>query len=144
VTSPLLGTESFQDPSVVSGAGSAIEGAVYSIPKSPSTTSPVVARFRANFRARYHEDPGVPADVAYDALRILVWATRRVPAGLPQDQVGAAVRDQLYGLRNFDGASGLTTFDHNGDAVKPFEFRVIRSGKFVPADRQLPAANGAQ
>lgn len=136
VGAPLLGTESFQDPVVVSGAGPAIEGAVYSIPRSPDTSSAAVSRFLAGFQRRFRESPGVPADVAYDALNILVSAANSVPRA-DGDSLAIAVKNQLYELRGYDGASGGTTFDRNGDAVKPFEFRVIRGGQFVRAEQQL-------
>jgi branched-chain amino acid transport system substrate-binding protein len=144
VTTPLLGTESFQDVSVVSGAGKAIEGAVYSIPKSPDGASPRVQAFRESFKQRFGEDPGVPADVVYDALHLLVEGARSAPPTATGPALAEAVRDYLYKVRDYGGASGLTNFDANGDAIKPFEFRTIRDGRFVPTERQIDMTDGAK
>lgn len=128
---PLLGTETFADPAVLNGAGSAMEGAVYSIAQSPDATAPKVAAFRSAYKKRFGKEYGAPGDVAYDAVYILKWAI---------DQVGykaTAVKDKLYELRDYDGVSGLTTFDKNGDAIKPFELRTVHSGKTEKCSKQL-------
>lgn len=137
VEAPLLGTESFEDESIVSKGGDAVEGAHYSIPRSPDESSPVVKKFKKDYKERFEEKPGVPADVAYDALHILAWAARNVSTDLEGDEFSKAVRDQLYELEDYEGAAGPTTFNEKGDAVKPFTFKVITNGEFKRAEKQL-------
>lgn len=120
-----LGTETFEDPGMLEQAGGAAEGVLYLLPKSPAPESGMARHFREAFKAKFGEDPGVPADVAYDALLILKWAIEKV--GYDPEKV----KNQLYLLKNWEGASGITTFDSNGDAIKPFDLKTIKSGQFT-------------
>lgn len=78
-------------------------------------SSPRAARFAAAFRARYGEDPGAFAALAYDAVWLLAQAARR--AG-PEPR---AIRDYLATLgaaggdSAFVGAAGTVRYDRNGD-----------------------------
>lgn len=47
--------------------------------------------------------------------------------GISADQI----RQQLLTLKDFSGAAGLTTFDKNGDVIKPFVFKKVENGKFI-------------
>lgn len=120
-----LGTETFEDPGILQQAGQAAEGVLYLLPKSPDPQSGKAKHFREAFRTKFGEEPGVPADVAYDALFILKWAIERV--GYDPDKI----KDQLYLLKDWEGASGLTSFDSNGDAIKPFDLKTVKSGQFT-------------
>ena len=42
-----------------------------------------------------------------------------------------AIRDSLARVRDFEGASGLTTFDEKGEVQKPMKFMTIKNSKFV-------------
>ena len=39
------------------------------------------------------------------------------------------LKERLYALKNFNGASGTISFDDNGDVTKPFEIGQIRNSK---------------
>ena len=41
---------------------------------------------------------------------------------------GPGIRDFLYRVRDYAGASGTITFDKNGDVVKPFAIKTIEAG----------------
>ncbi|MEA1929669.1 MAG: hypothetical protein U9M92_02185 [Patescibacteria group bacterium] len=41
-------------------------------------------------------------------------------------------RDYLYGVENYPGVGGLTTFDENGDVVKPIMLKTIKDGEIMP------------
>jgi branched-chain amino acid transport system substrate-binding protein len=120
-----LGTETFEDPAILTQAGSAAEGVVYLIPGTPNDQSLMRKNFLENFKKKFNEAPGVPADVAYDAVYILKRAIDK--AGYNSEKI----KDQLYKLKDWEGASGLTSFDSNGDAIKPFDVKTIKDGKFT-------------
>jgi len=41
---------------------------------------------------------------------------------------GPGIRDFLYQVRNYAGASGTITFDQNGDVIKPYAIKIIEGG----------------
>lgn len=121
---PFLGTETFETKEILQIAGDAAEGAIYTYPKSPDANNAVVKSFREAHMKRFNEPFGVPGDVAYDALRMLVKAIEEGKGDTEQ------VKAALYKSVDFPGASGPITIDVKGDAVKPFELKTIRGGKF--------------
>jgi len=46
------------------------------------------------------------------------------------------IKDYLYTVRNYPGASGITTFDKNGDVVKSIFIKIYRDGKVTPYENQ--------
>jgi branched-chain amino acid transport system substrate-binding protein len=42
------------------------------------------------------------------------------------------IKDQLYKIKDYPGASGKTSFDENGDALKEIIIKTIKNGQFVP------------
>lgn len=121
----ILSTQSFDDPQILSTAGNAAEGVIFSVPKPPDTSDPIVSRFRESYLAAYQKQPGVCSDSGYDSVRIIAWAIKI--AG----KDGSAIQRQLTQLRDFAGAAGITTFDSHGDVIKPFIFKVVRNRHFL-------------
>ena len=37
----------------------------------------------------------------------------------------------MYSVKDYPGMGGVTTFDENGDVVKPIVVRIVRNGEFV-------------
>ncbi len=70
-------------------------------------------KFAAAYKAASGKDPSVYCDTTYDAIVMIVKAIEK--AGVYD---GEAVRDALLKMgQNYDGASGIITFDDNGDRV---------------------------
>jgi branched-chain amino acid transport system substrate-binding protein len=44
---------------------------------------------------------------------------------------GLNIRDGLYKVNNYPGVSGITTFDFNGDVIKPVAIKTVQNGSFV-------------
>ena len=86
---------------------------------------PAVRRFTDRYRARYNENPDIFSAQAYDVMMMIAGGIR---AGAT---TGSALRDYLLRNKDFQGASGLTTFRPDGDVEKrPFIIQ-IRDGRFV-------------
>ena len=81
------------------------------------------------YRAKYGEDPDVYAAHGYDALKILVQAINTAQSAHPDD-----IRLALNGIHEYAGASGLTTFDKNGDVIRHPKIMIIRQGHPVAYD----------
>lgn len=122
LTFPILGTETAEDPTIIVNAKEAAEGLIYSVPSKPSNSDARVAHFLEAYKAKYGKDPGICADAAYDALYLLVDAIRNIGYD------GPAIRDYLFKVKDYHGAAGLTTFDENGDCIKPFIFKKVENG----------------
>jgi len=127
VSVPILSVQAFDDPEIIKLAGNAADGVVYSIPKPPDPSDPVVANFRSAYSKAYGKQPGVCSDTGYDALRIIAWAFEQGAS------TGPEIRDKLLSLKNFPGAAGPTTFDSHGDVTRQFIFRRIENEKVVDA-----------
>ena len=120
-----LSVQAFDDPKILETAENAAEGVIFSVPKPPDLTDPIVRNFVARYRQRFNREPGVCSDTGYDALRIVAWAISE--AGYS----GPKIQQQLLKLKEFPGAAGITTFDSNGDVVRAFTFKTVKNGKFV-------------
>jgi branched-chain amino acid transport system substrate-binding protein len=78
---------------------------------SPHPGLPAFEAFKAAFEKRWGVLPGVYSDTAYDAVMLIARAIER--AGVYD---GAAIKAALYEVGvNFSGASGIVTWDKNGD-----------------------------
>jgi len=70
-------------------------------------------KFAAAYEAAFKEVPSVYCDTTYDAVKLIAQAIEK--AGKYD---GAAIKDALLEIgQNYDGASGIITFDNKGDRV---------------------------
>jgi branched-chain amino acid transport system substrate-binding protein len=119
-----LSVQAFDDPKILETAKGAAEGVIFSVPKPPDPSNSIVKNFIDKYTQKFNREPGVTSDTGYDALKIIVWAMNQ--AGTSSEEV----RRQLLTMKDFPGAAGLTTFDKNGDVIKPFIFKEVKGGKF--------------
>ncbi len=122
----IMGEVSFEDPAVVEVAGDASEGAMYPYPVDPDPDDPAVENFRKGYREKYNKEPGIAVDTSYDAVRMVCAAIEKT-----NSVEGDNIRRGLNMLKDYHGASGVMTFDENGDVHKPTGIRVIRNGEFT-------------
>lgn len=127
---PIIASETFDDPRTIADGGSAAEGVVFPSPAAFDTQNELGHKFYEAFKTEYGEEPGITADTAYDALRIVAAAFESGASSGPE------VRDYLLNLKDFPGVAGATTFDEKGDAPKEIMFYQVREGKAVPLDAQ--------
>lgn len=125
ITLPFIATDtSIATEDVIDTAGSAAEGLVF--PFSATPTNSGYAHFVKAYKAKYHSDPTAFAPESYDATMLLI---KSIAQG---DRSGDSIATQLMKTgNNFDGASGIITFDQNGDVQKPLVIRTVKNGQFV-------------
>jgi len=129
INTQFLSVVSFEDPKMLELAGSAAEGVIYSTPAvSMQDTSSGVRTFVDRFSKKYGREPGLFAAHGYDAMHILALAIEK--GGFTAD----GIRNSLYRIQNYPGVSGLTSFDSNGDVIKPVKLKTVRNGKFMDYD----------
>lgn len=127
ISTPMIGLFTSQNPEILRIAGEAAQGYRYAYFTTDSSTEKAKA-FTQAYRERYGEDPEVFATKSYDALSLLGIAMRNCP-----DPANAeCVKEGLYGIRGYEGASNTITIDEYGDlASERFTMKKVRDGQFV-------------
>jgi branched-chain amino acid transport system substrate-binding protein len=127
VSIPVFTTPVFEDPANLRKLGRLAEGILYTYYGSfdPEAHSGVTADFVNSYELHFGEPPTYYAALAYDAARILTSAL--VASQFDVDKV----KDSLYGIQDFQGVTGATSFDRNGDVSKPITLKTVRGGRFV-------------
>ncbi len=124
IQTQIVGPTALQTPDFLTAAGSAAEGVLYSAPKFDKT-SPAVKDFENKFKQKYNKTIGFRTVIAYDAVFIIAEALKKC------EQDVECVKMALYNTKNYEGLSGLTSFDENGDVEKPLTIMTVKNGKFV-------------
>lgn len=109
-------------------AGQAGEGVEIVLPR-PSQSEEAKS-FAQNYQKRFGEHATVVNHYAarsYDALKLLVRAMQAC-----QGWEARCVRDQLFKVQNYEGASGRITFDQAGDVTYPLTHFRIQGNEFLP------------
>lgn len=123
----IIGADSMATQEIRDATGDAIEGVIYSFPQFDEE-SEIVMNFQDRFEALFgHKSDLVNvAAHGYDAMNILSVALD----GVPYENVDK-VKNNIYNIKNYDGVSGSTTFDENGDVIKPYGIYTIKNGESV-------------
>jgi len=123
----VLGSPLFEDPEIIEKAGDIAEGAIYSYYGTfdPKSQDARILEFIKKFKEKYGVEPEYYAPIGYDAVKILALAIEK--RGFQPEQI----KNSLYQIKNFPGLSGTTSFDKNGDVIKPVILKTIKESKFV-------------
>jgi branched-chain amino acid transport system substrate-binding protein len=95
---------------------------------------PRVRAFVREYRTRYGRAPDAFAAQAYDAVRVVAVAVKRLGPAVYRapDQVDRVrLRDVLAGLRDYPGVTGTITFDRLGNPARDVQLLRVDSGKLV-------------
>ena len=124
----LVGPDGWDSPDLVKVAGSAIEGGYFSNHYSPDDRRPEVVAWVKKYRERHGQVPDALGTLAYDGTKLLLEAIRKAGSDDPRK-----IRDALASIRDFNGVTGKSTLDRNGDSVKSAAIVKIEGGrqKFV-------------
>jgi branched-chain amino acid transport system substrate-binding protein len=135
LTYPIIGSDGVFSDKFIELGGKAVEGARVTTAYVVDETVPRSAKFAQRVRERTGAEPDTWAGQSYDVLHLLAKAA----ADAGPDR--AAIRDYLAAIdspdKAFDGLTGLTYFDANGDCVKPVVVAIVKDGKFRVAPEQL-------
>ena len=134
---PVLSVSALAEGTLLKGKGAVFDGILFARPAyDPEGGNPAASEFAAAYAANYGREADIYAAHAYDAVRILAEVMSKGDLG------AEAIRAGLLALRNYPGASGLTSFDAHGDVVQPFQICIVQGGRAVPLksvmDKVLP------
>lgn len=122
---PMYGVDALYQPALIELGGDAVEGLTISAFFSMDNPDPAVQEFVEAFRAKYDSDPATYHAYAYDATMCIVEA---IKASGPDRE---KINEYLTTLSGLSGASGVNSFDENGDVLKDAIRIVIQDGKFT-------------
>ncbi|MFC1654181.1 ABC transporter substrate-binding protein, partial [Myxococcota bacterium] len=111
---------------LVEWAGRYLPGAVFTDGFFQNSTRESTRTFVEAYRARFGKDPERLSALGYDNALILKTLFEQTPPCSTAD-----LRDALLDLRDFDGATGPTSFGPDGDARKELFLLTIRGGAIV-------------
>lgn len=126
IKTQILGTVGIEGPDFINIAGECAEGLVYTVPAfDPDAQDPVMNTYQEAYIKKYGKKSEIFAATAYDALNIIALMIQKY--GNDPDKIKAG----LYALKDYPGVSGVTSFDENGDVVKPVIFKTVKNQQYT-------------
>ncbi len=127
VTEPIfLGTNAWNDQRLVSIAGAAAEGAVFTDSFFRKDPSPIAARFVEEFRKAYQRDPDSLEAMAYDSAKFLRDLLQQRQVSSPSE-----LKQEISRFDKFQGVSGLKGFDEHGRGIRSLLLLKVKDGQIV-------------
>jgi len=126
INAQFIGGEGTKDQSVLDAAGNAAEGIIGTIPHAENSAAR--EKFISDFNKEYGTEPGITADAAYDIIGLLKVAIGKCGSADSTE----CLKNALYAIKNYDGASGKISFDGKGDVQKTYDLITVKQGQFVP------------
>ena len=116
----------FEISDIIRTAGEAAEGVIFAYPAfDPEKGGELTRTFSNKFKTKYGVLPDPEAAFSYDALKILALAMEK--GGGQSD----GIKKALYEIKDYQGVTGETTFDRNGDVLKPVGFKKVQNGRYI-------------
>lgn len=82
-------------------------------------------RFREKYRGKYSQDPEVFAATAYDAIKLIT-------DGMKKEGYDALkIANYLKNVKDYQGATGVTTFLPSGEVLQPVALKTVKDGGFA-------------
>lgn len=126
ITTPIIGGDATNDPTVAKTAGKAAEGFTVTTAPLPQFIT-AAAPFLTDYKAAYSAAPGPYSIYEYDAIAVTADAIKRAGSADPQK-----ITDALKATKDFQGLTGSINFEDTGDRANPvYITAVIKNGEFV-------------
>ena len=124
---PVLGSDSWGSPELLTLCGKDCEGYYFSTHYSPESATPEAKKFIQNYQAMYGKAPDDVAALTYDSFGLLWTAVKNAKA---PDR--ASIRDALAKLSGYNGVTGTMQFkEGSGDPIKSCVIVQVKDGKFA-------------
>ena len=114
-----------ENPKVIEIAGKGADSVFYSYPSfQVNSGNKIVQKFVTDYKNKYGNDPDVLGAYGYDLVGITLMALK------DNSESSDRIKTALYNIKNYQGVTGHTSFDSNGDVTKTAGIKVILDGKF--------------
>jgi branched-chain amino acid transport system substrate-binding protein len=135
INTQLIGGDGVNSQQFIDLAGGAAEGTYVTCPFLFDLGGERAQKFAEAFHKKYNREPDAWSALSYDAIQILAAAIKAKGA------TREGILEYLKGVNSpenaFDGLTGTTYFDAEGDCKKPVQVALVKGGKFVAAPMQL-------
>ncbi|MGI6005662.1 MAG: ABC transporter substrate-binding protein [Christensenellales bacterium] len=125
---PIVGVDGIYSPALIELGGADVEGVTFSAFFSDVNPDPVVQEFVKLYQEANGEAPSTYAAYAYDAGLCVLEALKNAGADRTK------INDYLTTLSGLNGATGVTTFDENGDVNRVPSMVAVVGGAFEVID----------
>jgi branched-chain amino acid transport system substrate-binding protein len=122
----IFGNTDYEVDELLKIAGKAAEGAIYATPRfNPEQGGAIQKQFAAKFKEKHHKDPSLFQANAYDLVHFIAAAFKANGTN------GDALVKYVPTIRDYEGASGRTSFTERGEVVKDITIKTVRDGRFT-------------
>jgi ABC-type branched-subunit amino acid transport system substrate-binding protein len=121
----LLGAALWNDPALLRGFGSLLDGSVFVAPFFGASSNPVVSAFSEGYREKYGAFPDLLSAQGFDAANFVLNQTDS------QDNSPATLIKRLSAAAPFDGVTGKLTVNNVGDLNRRMSVLAVQSGEVV-------------
>ncbi len=118
----LYSNEGVITPTIIQKNPELYEGIILATPQFDMTRKET-EEYALNYRAKYNASATIWNAESYDSAMILIDALRA-----NEDNV-EGVKEYLYSIQNYEGASGQISIDSNGDGVRDYKLMIIHEGR---------------
>ena len=122
----LLGINGWNSPELLRQAGDHVEGAIFVDGFFRNSFDPVVREFVRMYQDQYGEEPSILEAQGFDAANILLSLLSSSAVRNREE-----LRQGLLRLNGFQGATGATSFDSQGEALKELFVLQVQKGEIV-------------
>jgi branched-chain amino acid transport system substrate-binding protein len=134
ITTPLIGTDGWDDPKVTEIAGAAaLNNTFFSNHYSAQDTDPRIAKFVEAYKKEYGDEPNALAALGYDAGLMVIDAIKRA-----NSTDSGKIRDALEQTKDLQVVTGVITLNANHDPVKSGVVIEMKDGKQVFKEKINP------
>lgn len=137
IKTPLIGGDGLFSQQYITLGGDATEGTLITCPFLFELGGERAKKFAENFRTKWNREPDFWSALGYDAFLIIVDGLKK--RGISREAVLEHLKSLNSPETSFEGLTGRTFFDAEGDSRKPVQVAVVKDGKFVAAEKQLSA-----
>lgn len=130
ITATFVGTDKWDTENFLEKGGQAVEGAAFTtLFDAQSSLTEMSQLFLDAYQKEYgvNEKPDSAVALGFDAYLLAVNALNN--AGTALD--GAAIRDQLFKTKEFQGATGSISLNLTGDPIKSVVIKAVENGAFM-------------
>lgn len=127
----LFGTNLWHSDSLIDMTLKHSQGAIMPDGFFAESRSKIVKQFVESYNEIYHQKPGFIEAAAYDTALMLFQMVSR-----PDIRFRSVLKNELKRLAGFQGVTGLTSFNNNGDAIKNLYLLQIRGQRFVELEQR--------
>lgn len=124
-TPQFLGVDALYAQSVIENSNGNAEGLIIPGFFDVKSDDAAVKAFVTAYQAEYGSNPGSFAAYSFDATNLIINGI--VNNGATRENV----KKYLDNVKDFDGVTGKTTFDQNGDVIKQAIKFTVKNGQFI-------------